>query len=110
MQISGMREIPNPSITIVPAAVKLIGFKGQHNGPIQVDLPVSYTALSTLLADFIADSPSTATGGKPLAERVKNLPQTPYVSENADVVVMKRGNGYIMRSQDGTWVDYQPGP
>ena len=108
MQISGMREIPNPSITIVPAAIKLVGFKGKTGGPIQVDKPVSYTAISTLLADFIADSPFAVSGGKPLADRVQNLPETPFVSENADVVVMRRGNGYVMRSQDGIWVNYQP--
>lgn len=110
MQISGMREIPSPGITIVPAAIKLIGFKGHLAEPIQVDNPVSYTAISALLANFIADSPFTATGGKPLAERVKSLPKTPYLSENADVVLMKRDNGYVLRSQDGTWVDYQLAP
>jgi hypothetical protein len=92
----------------VPAAIKLVGFKGKTGKPIQIDQPVSYTAISTLLADFIADSPFTLTGGKPLAERVQNLPQTPFVSENADLVVMKRGDGYVMRAKEGTWIDYLP--
>lgn len=112
VQISGMREIPNPKITLVPAAIKLIGFKGKSGDaprqPLQVVKPVSYFAISTLLADFIADSPFAGTGGKPLAERVQNLPGTPFVSENEDIVVMGRENGYLMRSE-GTWVDYQPG-
>ncbi|CAH1091802.1 cellulose biosynthesis protein BcsG [Candidatus Nitrotoga sp. 1052] len=112
VQISGMREIPNPKITLVPAAIKLIGFKGKSGDaprqPLQVVKPVSYFAISTLLADFIADSPFTGTGGKPLAERVQNLLDTPFVSENEDIVVMGRENGYLMRSE-GTWVDYQPG-
>ncbi|MFZ1546892.1 MAG: cellulose biosynthesis protein BcsG [Candidatus Nitrotoga sp.] len=113
VQISGMREIPNPKITLVPAAIKLVGFKGKYGDasrqPLQVDKPVSYFAISTLLADFIADSPFVETGGKPLADRVQNLPGTPFVSENEDVVVMGRGNGYLIRSE-GTWVDYQSGP
>jgi len=113
VQISGMREIPNPKITLVPAAIKLVGFKGKSGEasrqPLQVDKPVSYFAISTLLADFIADSPFAGTGGKPLAERVQNLPGTSFVSENEDIVVMGRENGYLMRSE-GTWVDYQPGP
>jgi len=113
VQIPGMREIPNPKITLVPAAIKLVGFKGRPDDaprqPLQVDKPVSYFAVSTLLADFIVDSPFAGTGGKPLAERVKNLPSTPFVSENEDVVVMGRENTYLIRSE-GTWVDYQPGP
>jgi cellulose synthase operon protein YhjU len=111
VQISGMREIPNPKITLVPAAIKLVGFKGKPgeapHQPLQVDKPVSYFAISTLLADFIADSPFAGTGGKPLAERVQNLPGTPFVSENEDVVVIGREKGYLMRSE-GTWIDYQP--
>jgi len=111
VQIPGMREIPNPKITLVPAAIKLVGFKGKPGEvprqPLQVDKPVSYFAISTLLADFIADSPFAGAGGKPLAERVQNLPGTPFVSENEDVVVIGREKGYLMRSE-GTWVDYQP--
>lgn len=113
VQIPGMREIPNPKITLVPAAIKLVGFKGRPDDaprqPLQIDKPVSYFAVSTLLADFIVDSPFAGTGGKPLAERVKNLPSTPFVSENEYIVVMGRENGYLIRSE-GTWVDYQPGP
>ncbi|MGB4924521.1 MAG: cellulose biosynthesis protein BcsG [Candidatus Nitrotoga sp.] len=112
VQISGMREIPNPKITLVPAAIKLVGFKAKSGDaphqPLQVDKSVSYFAISTLLADFIADSPFAGTGGKPLAERVQNLPGTPFVSENEDIVVIGRDNGYLMRSE-GTWIDYQPG-
>jgi cellulose synthase operon protein YhjU len=114
MQISGMREIPNPKITQVPMAIKLIGFKGKFGNteqkPLQVDKPMSYLALSTLLGDFIADSPFAENGGRPLAERVQILPTTPFVSENEDIVVMARGKEYQMGSQDGTWVDYQPKP
>jgi cellulose synthase operon protein YhjU len=111
IQIPGMREIPNPKITLVPAAIKLVGLKGKPGEaprqPLQVDKPVSYFAISTLLADFIADSPFAGTGGKPLAERIQSLPGTPFVSENEDVVVIGREKGYLMRSE-GTWVDYQP--
>lgn len=119
MQISGMREIPNPNITLVPLAIKLVGFKGSlskgqpnnqtnvaSNQPLQIDQAVSYFALSTLLADFITDSPFVDAGGTPLAERINNLPSTTFVSENEDIVVMGSGNTYQLRSADGTWVDY----
>ena len=114
MQISGMREIPNPNITLVPAAIKLVGYKGKFNHasnqPIQINKPVSYFAISTLMANFMADSPFTDEGGQPLAERLQNLPSTAFVSENNDVIVMKQGSDYQMGSQDGTWVSYQPKP
>lgn len=111
IQISGMREIPNPNITLVPVAIKLVGFKTKYsdnsNQPLQVEKPVSYFAISMLLADFIADSPFTLKGGKPLAERLQSLPGTPFVSENEDIIVMGRANSYQVGSKDGTWVDYQ---
>ena len=114
MQISGMREIPNAKITLVPAAVKLVGFKAKYNNapnrPLKVDRQMSYFALSTLLADFIADSPFTVEGGKPLAERLQNLPSTPFVSENEDIVVMWSANRYQMGAKGSAWVDYQPKP
>ena len=105
----GTRKVPGPKL--LPAAIRLVGFKDKSGKaprqPLQVDKPVSYFAISTLLADFIADSPFAGTGGKPLAERVQSLPGTPFVSENEDVVVIGREKGYLMRSE-GTWVDYQP--
>jgi hypothetical protein len=111
-QISGLREIPNPTITLVPAAVKLVGIKAKAGDAahqtLQVDKPVSFLAISTLLADFIKDSPFGQTGGRPLAERVESLPGTPFVSENENIIVMGRGNSYLMRSPEGTWIDYQP--
>jgi cellulose synthase operon protein YhjU len=114
MQISGMREIPNPNITLVPAAIKLVGFKAKFNHapnqPLLVNKPISYFALSTLLANFMADSPFTDDGGQPLTERLQNIPSTSFVSENNDIVVMGQGNDYLMGSQDATWVNYQPKP
>ncbi len=47
MQVSGLRDIPSPSITNVPTAVKFFGMKAPHEGaPIIIDQPSSYLAVS----------------------------------------------------------------
>lgn len=110
VQIAGLREIPSPRITLAPAAVKIIGLKkpdgaGATQG-IEVAQPISHFGLTSLLADLLANNPY-APGAKPLAERIAALPVTQAVSENEEVVVMRRGEGYVMRSGDGTWVPYR---
>jgi cellulose synthase operon protein YhjU len=107
VQISGMREIPDPKITLVPAAIKLVGMKSAASGPLMVNKPVSYFGLYSLLGDMMANNPY-APGSKPLAERLDAIPTTPFVAENADVVVMRnQANAYLMKSSDGTWLPYQ---
>ncbi|MFW9595195.1 MAG: cellulose biosynthesis protein BcsG, partial [Macromonas sp.] len=108
VQISGMREIPGPRITLVPAAVKLIGLKDSPiTGPVTVDKPMSYFGLYSLLGDLIADSPYVP-GARPLAARLDTLQETAFVSENDDIVVMRDPKGaYVMRSgENGAWVSY----
>lgn len=108
MQISGLREIPSPLITLVPAAIKLVGFKQAPHPPIRVDTPTSYTAITSLLSTLLANN---GFGPSPpaLADLVKAMPPTEFVSENESLLVMRRGSGYVMRSGDGDWVDYDLG-
>lgn len=110
IQISGMREIPGPRITLVPAAVKLVGMPPQAapaTGPIVVPQPVSYFELNTLLANLLADNPFAPSPGMPLAERLRTLETTRFVSENDDVVVMRKdSSGYWMRAGGNTWIPY----
>ena len=110
IQMSGMREIPGPRITLVPAAVKLVGMKASEAspppGPLVVNQPMSYLGLYTLLGDLIRDNPY-ASSARPLAERLATPVTTPFVSENADVIVMRTIDGkYLMRSGNGEWVPY----
>ncbi|WP_427999630.1 cellulose biosynthesis protein BcsG [Acidovorax sp.] len=110
IQISGMREIPGPRITLVPAAVKLVGMKKAADAPpaapVVVNQPMSYLGLFTLLGDLLSDSPYAASA-RPLAERVKAPETTPFVSENADVIVMRNAAGkYMMKSGNGEWIPY----
>lgn len=50
MQVSGLRDIPSPSITNVPAGVKFFGMKAPHQGgAIEITQPTSYLAISELV-------------------------------------------------------------
>ncbi len=43
MQVSGLRDIPSPSITDVPVGVKFFGMKAPHQGaPIVIEQPSSF--------------------------------------------------------------------
>lgn len=107
MQISGLREIPTPAITLAPAAVKLVGFDTANTTPLYVDAPSSYLALSTLIGQLIAHDPFGASH-PPLADYVQDLPQTPFVAENEGQVLM-RVNGYdLLRNPDLSWAQYRP--
>lgn len=108
-QIAGMREIPGPRITLVPAAVKLVGMRPRTDStaePVLVNQPTSYMGLFALLGDLIRDNPFSGTG-RPLKERVRTPEVTPYVSENADVVVIRDAAGrFVMKSGRGDWIPY----
>ncbi|GGC01182.1 hypothetical protein GCM10007205_08110 [Oxalicibacterium flavum] len=107
VQIAGLREIPNPRVTLVPAAVKVIGMKneGQPSPPVFVDHPTSYTALFTLLSSILGQEASTLDRLQ-LADMAKTLPATRFVSENEKIIVMQGENDYFMRSAEGTWIRY----
>ena len=120
MQISGMREIPSPRITLVPTAVKLIGLKpptpvdgapasNLPTVPIVVTEPMSYLDLFALLNDWLADNPYAAQPLQTLAERTQKLPGTRFVAENADVVTLRNDAGqYFLKSSNDPWIKYNP--
>ena len=107
LQVAGLREIPTPGISVVPVGIKLIGLPDTPGAkPLLVKRPTSYLALSQLLANFITVPPF----GNPkltLADYTRDLPETGFVAENEDVIVMRRGAQYFMRSKGDQWVQYQ---
>lgn len=105
MQISGMREIPNPQITLVPVGVKFVGLNRPQASPLTITQPASYLALSELLSRTVRQNPY-AQPAPDLSSYVKDLPITDFVSENEDTVIVRNPNGYSMRAPDGSWVDY----
>lgn len=106
MQVSGLRDIPSPSITNVPAGIKFFGMKAPHQGaPIEIIQPTSYLAISELVARavdgklFVEDSVNWD-------QLTSNLPQTAEVSENANAVVIQYQNKPYVRLNGGDWVPY----
>jgi cellulose synthase operon protein YhjU len=106
MQVSGLRDIPSPSITHVPVGVKFIGMKAPHQGsPIEISQPSSYLAISELVArsvdgkNFVADQVDWNA-------LTSNLPQTAPVSENANAVVIQYQGKPWVRLGSGDWVPY----
>lgn len=106
MQISGLREIPSPKITLVPAAIRLIGLPADSHLTRQiVSAPSSYLALSTVLARMIEHNPFDRQLDD-LDDYTRELPQTEFVAENEKTLIMRRQGKYLMRTPDQVWMDY----
>lgn len=107
MQISGLREIPTPAITLVPVGIKLIGLSAApQDAPQTADSPYSFVALSQLLAEFIKDDPFDHPQLM-LGDYLRDLSPTPdFVSENEKTVILRDGARYMLRSPDGSWSEY----
>lgn len=109
VQIPGLRELPSPAITNVPAAVRLIGFEGLAPGgaPIVVDKPSSYLALAALVAELMPGG--RAIGGRDALETlVRELPGTNWVAENEDTVLLRQGDNAYLSSTSAGWTPYRP--
>lgn len=108
MQISGMREIPSPSITHVPVGIKLIGMGSAANSaPLHVSAPTSYLALSEIIARLYAAAPQAEGQGMDWQALLSDLPQTPAVSENSGTVVLDyAGKPYVRIKEKGAWLPY----
>ena len=106
MQVSGLRDIPSPSITHVPAAIKFFGMKAPHQGAaIDINQPSSYLAVSELVARAV-DGKIFTEDSVDWSAFTGNLPQTAAVSENSNaVVVQDQGKPYV-RLNGGSWVPY----
>ncbi|WP_456404515.1 cellulose biosynthesis protein BcsG [Thiolapillus sp.] len=106
MQISGLREIPSPAITRVPAAVAIIGPDLKREGnPIRIDEPVSYLAISHVIKGMLEKNIFGGESFDP-AELVEDLPQTPFVAENEGTVVMRHQGRYHLRLEGEEWMEY----
>lgn len=106
MQIAGLREIPTPRISTVPVGIKLIGLPDNPAAkPYVVSKPTSYLAVSQLLSNFVTITPF-GKSSLSMADYARDLPETNFVAENEDVVVMRRGKQYFIHSKDAEWVEY----
>lgn len=106
MQISGLREIPSPAITHVPAGIALLG-RTTPDAPVHRDRPSSHLAVAQLLSQFIAQNPYAA-DAPGLLDYADTLAVTPMVAENDGVVVMQQDERWWLRSPERDWTEYQP--
>ncbi|AHM71390.1 cellulose biosynthesis protein BcsG [Yersinia hibernica] len=106
MQMSGLRDIPSPSITHIPVGIKLIGMKApQPASPVVVSAPSSYLAISELVARMV-DGKVFTTPNVDWQTLTQGLPETAVISENDNAIVMQyQGKPYI-RLNGGDWVPY----
>lgn len=106
MQIAGLREIPSPSITLVPVGIKAIGTDFQRVGrTMQIDKPTSYLALSHIVARMLEKPPNTNKTFTP-SDYVADLPITPFVAENENVIMVGYRQRYYLRQDTSDWLDY----
>ncbi len=106
MQIAGMREIPSPAITRVPAAIAVIGPNLKRKGrQVRNDAPVSYLAISHVIEQVLQEDVFGNSSFDP-ARLVTNLPQTAFVAENEGTVVMRYGDQYYLRLGKEDWSKY----
>lgn len=103
IQAPDLRDIPLPQITNVPVGIKLIG-PGYHDTPRQeiIDKPASYLALAQILASFLKEPPFSA-GEIPIKPYVEDLPETRFVAENQEALIVKRDSEYYLYGKEKTW-------
>ncbi|MGP2513979.1 cellulose biosynthesis protein BcsG [Yersinia sp. 2545 StPb PI] len=106
MQMSGLRDIPSPSITHIPVGITLMGIKApQPASPVIINTPSSYLALSELVSRMVDGKVFTAPTIN-WQTLTQGLPQTAVISENDNAIVIQyQGKPYI-RLNGGDWVPY----
>ena len=106
MQMSGLRDIPSPSITHVSVGISFVGMKAPHQGqPLTINTPTSMLALSELISRVVDGQVFNAPNVN-MSALTDNLPQTPVVSENDNAVVMMYQGKPWIRLNGGDWVAY----
>jgi cellulose synthase operon protein YhjU len=105
-QISGLREIPTPAITIVPVGIKVVGGNLQRAGnTLEVDQPTSYLAISHIVARMLENSPFNDKLFSP-SDYVADLPATRFVAQTDKVTVAGYNHHYYMTNGSNEWEEY----
>ncbi len=106
MQMSGLRDIPSPSITHVPVGIKFAGMKAPHpQQPVVVETATSMLAISDLISRVVDGQVFNAANVN-MSVLTDNLPQSAVVSENDNAVVMMYQGKPWIRLNGGDWVAY----
>jgi hypothetical protein len=104
-QIAGLRELPTPAITHVPAGVMLLNMgprRAAAQAPVHVEQVSSYLSLFAVVASLMHGGPEAAEPER-LAEVVQALPPIEWVAENDRTIVLQRGPHTYLRNFEGRW-------
>ncbi|MDO8350963.1 MAG: cellulose biosynthesis protein BcsG [Gallionella sp.] len=105
-QISGLREIPTPAITLVPVGIKVIGGNIQRAGEtLLIDQATSYLAISHIVARMLEDSPFSRDTFAPSAY-VADLPTTQFVAQTQSATVIEESGRLYLKQGSSGWEDY----
>ncbi len=101
-QISGLREIPTPLITLVPVGIKVIG-SNREGEALMVEQPSSYLAISHIVERMLERSPYNRFVP---SDYVEGLPVTDFVSQSESMTVIESDGKYYLGRDDGKWERY----
>ena len=105
-QISGLREIPTPAITLVPVGIKVIGGNSQRTGDaLLIGQATSYLAISHIVARMLENSPFTKDAFAP-SDYVANLPTTQFVAQTENTTVIEESGQFHLKIGSSGWEDY----
>ena len=106
IQIAGMRDLPSPAITNVPVGLKIIGNNIQRTGFQQhVIQQTSYLAIAHIVNQLLEEDIYSKNEFDP-GSLVKNIPDTPMLSENDGSIVMQYNNNYYYSFNNDEWTAY----
>ncbi|MGR5435773.1 cellulose biosynthesis protein BcsG [Vibrio owensii] len=106
MQISGMREIPAPTIVHTPVGIKVFGEGIQRQGDTKhVKAPSSYLALSQLVSNILEQNIYEKKSFSP-DELTGNLPETQVVAQNSGSTVIEVNGKYYVSLDGSSWIEY----
>ena len=66
----------------------------------------SFLAVSHIVARMLARPPFGDAGFDP-AEYVRGMPATDFVAEGENAVLVRRGEGYLMKLEQDPWREYR---
>ncbi|MDF1693790.1 MAG: cellulose biosynthesis protein BcsG [Zhongshania sp.] len=106
MQLTGIREIPSPSITHIPVAIKFIGPRLKRvGGQVSVAADSSFLAISALIANVMQQNIFASNTFSPQSV-VDGLPSTAAVSQNEGSAVIHFGSSDYVTVDGKSWSRY----
>lgn len=106
MQISGMREIPAPTIVHTPVGIKVFGEGIQRQGDTKhLKAPSSYLALSQLVSNILEQNIYEKKSFSP-DELAGKLPETQVVAQNSGSTVIEVNGKYYVSLDGSSWIEY----